>query len=141
MLSEEAHDDLARLETDRVITTRWMQAPASSPHRVATTGRYIVLWRRSPMASLSRGWQSCRPRQRGTVPRDDGAGAAPPAFGTLRIAVMPPGHRQSCTASARRWRSNRCRQLVVMAAADGYVDAYLHAGGQWGKWDSRRRLG
>lgn len=149
VLSEEAHDDLARLKSDRV----WIIDPLDGTREFSTPGRddwavHIALWRRSSngqpeitdaaVALPARGNVVCRTD---TVT----SGAAPAGVpGTLRIAVSatrPPAvlHRIRQTLAIQPV-SIGSAGAKAMAVIDGYVDAYLHAGGQW-EWDSAAPAG
>lgn len=149
VLSEEAHDDLARLKSDRV----WIIDPLDGTREFSTPGRddwavHIALWRRSSNGQPEITDAAVALPARGNVVyRTDTvtSGAAPAGVpGTLRIAVSatrPP-------AVLHRIRQTLVIQPVsigsagakAMAVIDGYVDAYLHAGGQW-EWDSAAPAG
>lgn len=149
VLSEEAHDDLARLKSDRV----WIIDPLDGTREFSTPGRddwavHIALWRRSSNGQPEITDAAVALPARGNVVyRTDTvtSGAAPAGVpGTLRIAVSatrPP-------AVLHRIRQMLAIQPVsigsagakAMAVIDGYVDAYLHAGGQW-EWDSAAPAG
>lgn len=149
VLSEEAHDDLARLKSDRV----WIIDPLDGTREFSTPGRddwavHIALWRRSSNGQPEITDAAVALPARGNVVyRTDTvtSGAAPAGVpGTLRIAVSatrPP-------AVLYRIRQTLAIQPVsigsagakAMAVIDGYVDAYLHAGGQW-EWDSAAPAG
>lgn len=149
VLSEEAHDDLARLKSDRV----WIIDPLDGTREFSTPGRddwavHIALWRRSSNGQPEITDAAVALPARGNVVyRTDTvtSGAAPAGVpGTLRIAVSatrPP-------AVLHRIRQTLAIQPVsigsvgakAMAVIDGYVDAYLHAGGQW-EWDSAAPAG
>lgn len=149
VLSEEAHDDLARLKSDRV----WIIDPLDGTREFSTPGRddwavHIALWRRSSNGQPEITDAAVALPARGNVVyRTDTvtSGAAPAGVpGTLRIAVSatrPP-------AVLHRIRQTLAIQPVLigsagakaMAVIDGYVDAYLHAGGQW-EWDSAAPAG
>jgi 3'(2'), 5'-bisphosphate nucleotidase len=159
VLSEEAYDDLSRVNHDRV----WIIDPLDGTREFSTPGRddwavHIALWQRP---------KEERPREDGPT---DGqreitdAAVALPARGntvyrsdtvtddaartgiphTFRIAVSatrPP-------AVLYRMRQTLHIQPVAigsagakaMAVIDGDVDAYVHAGGQW-EWDSAAPAG
>lgn len=149
VLSEEAHDDLARLKSDRV----WIIDPLDGTREFSTPGRddwavHIALWRRSSNGQPEITDAAVALPARGNVVyRTDTvtSGAAPAGVpGTFRIAVSatrPP-------AVLHRIRQMLAIQPVsigsagakAMAVIDGYVDAYLHAGGQW-EWDSAAPAG
>lgn len=149
VLSEEAHDDLARLKSDRV----WIIDPLDGTRESSTPGRddwavHIALWRRSSNGQPEITDAAVALPARGNVVyRTDTvtSGAAPAGVpGTLRIAVSatrPPAvlHRIRQTLAIQPV-SIGSAGAKAMAVIDGYVDAYLHAGGQW-EWDSAAPAG
>lgn len=149
VLSEEAHDDLARLKSDRV----WIIDPLDGTREFSTPGRddwavHIALWRRSSNDQPEITDAAVALPARGNVVyRTDTvtSGAAPAGVpGTLRIAVSatrPPAvlHRIRQTLAIQPV-SIGSAGAKAMAVIDGYVDAYLHAGGQW-EWDSAAPAG
>lgn len=149
VLSEEAHDDLARLKSDRV----WIIDPLDGTREFSTPGRddwavHIALWRRSSNGQPEITDAAVALPARGNVVyRTDTvtSGAAPAGVpGTLRIAVsatLPPAvlHRIRQTLAIQPV-SIGSAGAKAMAVIDGYVDAYLHAGGQW-EWDSAAPAG
>lgn len=149
VLSEEAHDDLARLKSDRV----WIIDPLDGTREFSTPGRddwavHIALWRRSSNGQPEITDAAVALPARGNVVyRTDTvtSGAAPAGVpGTLRIAVSatrPPAvlHRIRQTLAIQPV-SFGSAGAKAMAVIDGYVDAYLHAGGQW-EWDSAAPAG
>lgn len=149
VLSEEAHDDLARLKSDRV----WIIDPLDGTREFSTPGRddwavHIALWRRSSNGQPEITDAAVALPARGNVVyRTDTvtSGAAPSGVpGTLRIAVSatrPPAvlHRIRQTLAIQPV-SIGSAGAKAMAVIDGYVDAYLHAGGQW-EWDSAAPAG
>lgn len=149
VLSEEAHDDLARLKSDRV----WIIDPLDGTCEFSTPGRddwavHIALWRRSSNGQPEITDAAVALPARGNVVyRTDTvtSGAAPAGVpGTLRIAVSatrPPAvlHRIRQTLAIQPV-SIGSAGAKAMAVIDGYVDAYLHAGGQW-EWDSAAPAG
>lgn len=138
VLSEEAHDDLARLKSDRV----WIIDPLDGTREFSTPGRddwavHIALWRRSSNGQPEITDAAVALPARGNVVyRTDTvtSGAAPAGVpGTLRIAVSatrPPAvlHRIRQTLAIQPV-SIGSAGAKAMAVIDGYVDAYLHAGG------------
>lgn len=149
VLSEEAHDDLARLKSDRV----WIIDPLDGTREFSTPGRddwavHIALWRRSSNGQPEITDAAVALPARGNVVyRTDTvtSGAAPAGVpGTLRIAISatrPPAvlHRIRQTLAIQPV-SIGSAGAKAMAVIDGYVDAYLHAGGQW-EWDSAAPAG
>jgi 3'(2'), 5'-bisphosphate nucleotidase len=147
VLSEEAADDISRVQADRV----WIVDPVDGTHEFSMPGRtdwavHIALW------------------QRNDGPNGGGitdAAVALPARGEVyrTDTVVPPPPRAEgpilITASANRpppvlwWLRDRLDIRLVrigsagakaMAVVRGDVDAYLHAGGQW-EWDSAAPAG
>lgn len=147
VLSEEAADDISRVQADRV----WIVDPVDGTHEFSLPGRtdwavHIALW------------------QRNDGPDGGGitdAAVALPARGEVyrTDTVVPPPPRAEgpilITASANRpppvlwWLRDRLDIRLVrigsagakaMAVVRGDVDAYLHAGGQW-EWDSAAPAG
>jgi 3'(2'), 5'-bisphosphate nucleotidase len=152
VLSEEAHDDLVRLRSDRV----WIIDPLDGTREFSTRGRddwavHIALWQRPDGLHDGRPQITdaavALPARGNIVYRTDTvtADAAPVGVpSTFRIAVSatrPP-------AVLHRIRQTLAIQPVAigsagakaMAVIDGHVDAYLHAGGQW-EWDSAAPAG
>ena len=147
VLSEEAVDDVSRVDADRV----WIVDPVDGTHEYSMPGRadwavHIALWQRSsgPHGGGLTDAAVALPA-RGEVYRTDTVTPPPPrADGPIRI-----------TASSNRppavlwWlRDHLDIQLVrigsagakAMAVVRGDVDAYVHAGGQW-EWDSAAPAG
>jgi len=146
VLSEEAVDDLSRVQADRV----WIVDPVDGTHEFSLRGRsdwavHIALWQRDGSGAGGITDAAVALPARGEVYRTD--------------TVTPPPPRNDgpilITASANRpppvlwWLRDRLDiQLVrigsagakAMAVVRGDVDAYLHAGGQW-EWDSAAPAG
>ena len=141
VLSEEAVDDLSRVDADRV----WIVDPVDGTREYSIPPRqdwavHIALWQRdgSPDGGLTDAAVALPAR--GEVYRTDTVtGPAPRAAGPIRItasASRPP-------AVLWRMREQLDIELVqigsagakAMAVVRGDVDAYIHAGGQW-EWDS-----
>ncbi len=152
VLSEEAHDDLIRLKSDRV----WIIDPLDGTREFSTPGRddwavHIALWQRpigGPNGRLHITDAAVSLPARGNIVyRSDTVTAPVASFGVpdvIRIAVSatrPP-------AILYRIRQMLHIELVpigsagakAMAIIDGVADAYLHAGGQW-EWDSAAPAG
>lgn len=153
VLSEEAHDDLARLKFDRV----WIIDPLDGTREFSTAGRddwavHIALWQR-PTGDPTDGRREITdaavalPARGNKVYRSDTVTAGAAAGGvprTLRIAVSatrPPAilHRIRQTLAIEPVAIGSAG-AKAMAVVDGDVDAYLHAGGQW-EWDSAAPAG
>ena len=152
VLSEEAHDDLVRLRSDRV----WIIDPLDGTREFSTPGRddwavHIALWQRPDGLNDGRPQITdaavSLPARGNIVYRSDTvtADAAPVGVpGTLRIAVSatrPPAvlHRIRRTLAIQPVAIGSAG-AKAMAVIDGHVDAYLHAGGQW-EWDSAAPAG
>ena len=157
VLSEEAYDDLSRVNHDRV----WIIDPLDGTREFSTPGRddwavHIALWQR-PTGGCTDGPTDrhreitdaavALPARGNRVYRSDTVtdGAARTGIPhTFRIAVSatrPP-------AVLYRMRQTLHIQPVAigsagakaMAVIEGDVDAYVHAGGQW-EWDSAAPAG
>lgn len=146
VLSEEAVDDLSRVDADRV----WIVDPVDGTHEYSMPGRtdwavHIALWQRFSDRPGTITDAAVALPARGEVYRTDTVIAPPPrAGGPIRV-----------TASSNRpppvlWRLREQLDIQVvrigsagakaMAVVRGDVDAYLHAGGQW-EWDSAAPAG
>ena len=147
VLSEEAADDISRVQADRV----WIVDPVDGTHEFSMPGRtdwavHIALWQRND-----------GPNGGGIT---DAAVALPARGEVYRTDTVPPPPPRAegpilITASANRpppvlwWLRDRLDIRLVrigsagakaMAVVRGDVDAYLHAGGQW-EWDSAAPAG
>jgi 3'(2'), 5'-bisphosphate nucleotidase len=147
VLSEEAADDISRVQADRV----WIVDPVDGTHEFSMPGRtdwavHIALWQRDD-----------GPNGGGIT---DAAVALPARGEVYRTDTVPPPPPRAdgpilITASASRpppvlwWLRDRLDIRLVrigsagakaMAVVRGDVDAYLHAGGQW-EWDSAAPAG
>ncbi|MGA7052972.1 MAG: inositol monophosphatase family protein [Mycobacterium sp.] len=153
VLSEEAHDDLVRLKSDRV----WIIDPLDGTREFSTPGRddwavHIALWQR-PTGDASDNTREITdaavslPARGNTVYRSDTVTADAARVGvpdTIRIAVSatrPPTvlHRMRQTLAIQPVGIGSAG-AKAMAVIDGHVDAYVHAGGQW-EWDSAAPAG
>lgn len=160
VLSEEAHDDLVRLKSDRV----WIVDPLDGTREFSTRGRddwavHIALWQR-PVGGSTAGAANGAPQitdaavslpARGNIVYrsdtvtdlvDQAVPAGTP--GVIRIAVSatrPPAIlyriRQILDIELVRIGSAGAKAMAII---DGVADAYLHAGGQW-EWDSAAPAG
>jgi len=151
VLSEEAHDDLARLHADRV----WIIDPLdgtreySMPYR-ADWAVHIALWQRTAGPEGAGGHGAITAAAvalpaLGEVHRSDQVSAPPPPCpGPIRITASsnrPP-------AVLWRLRDRLDIEFVAigsagakaMAVLRGDADAYIHAGGQW-EWDNAAPAG
>lgn len=147
VLSEEAHDDLRRLDADRV----WIIDPLDGT-------REFSLPRRTDWAVHVALWQRTGP---GCDGRITDAAVALPALGevhrsdTVAPPPPPPNGPIRITASSNRppavlWRLRDRLDIEfvaigsagakAMAVVRGDADAYIHAGGQW-EWDSAAPAG
>jgi len=148
VLSEEAHDDLKRLDADRV----WIIDPLDGTREFSMPGRddwavHVALWQRNGASGSD-----------GAI---TDAAVALPALGEVYRSdqVTPPAVAQPgpirITASANRppavlWRLRERLDIEfvrigsagakAMAVVRGDADAYIHAGGQW-EWDSAAPAG
>jgi 3'(2'), 5'-bisphosphate nucleotidase len=146
VLSEEADDDLTRLQADRV----WIIDPLDGTNEYSIPGCpdwavHVALWQRDagPGGAIT------------------DAAVALPAVGqvyrsdTVTAAASPPSGPIRITASAHRPPAvlyRLARRLDIqfvrigsagakaMSVVRGDTDAYLHAGGQW-EWDSAAPAG
>ena len=165
VLSEEAVDDVSRVDADRV----WIVDPVDGTYEYSLPGRvdwavHIALWQRSKhgegdTSTSAVGGGTMSPAAGGGTITD--AAVALPARGEVyrTDTVTPPPPRRDgpirITASSNRppavlWalRDKMDIQLVrigsagakAMAVVRGDVDAYIHAGGQW-EWDSAAPAG
>lgn len=149
VLSEEAHDDLVRLKSDRV----WIVDPLDGTREFSTRGRddwavHIALWQRPSNGRRQITDAAVSLPARGNIVyRSDTvtASAAPVGVpGVIRIAVSatrPPAIlyriRQILDIELVRIGSAGAKAMAII---DGVADAYLHAGGQW-EWDSAAPAG
>jgi 3'(2'), 5'-bisphosphate nucleotidase len=153
VLSEEAHDDLRRLQSDRV----WIVDPVDGTREFSTPGRddwavHIALWQRSTdgQAGGRREITDAAvslPARGNMVYRSDTVTADAARSGVADVI------RIACSATRPPFVLHRMRQVLpiqpvaigsagakAMAVIDGDVDAYVHAGGQW-EWDSAAPAG
>lgn len=146
VLSEEAHDDLKRLDADRV----WIIDPLDGTREYSLPYRedwavHVALWQRTsgPHGAITDAAVALPAR--GEVHRSDTVSAPPPPRpGPIRITASsnrPP-------AVLWRLRDRLDIEFVAigsagakaMAVVRGDADAYIHAGGQW-EWDSAAPAG
>jgi 3'(2'), 5'-bisphosphate nucleotidase len=153
VLSEEAHDDLVRLTSERV----WIIDPVDGTREFSTPGRddwavHIALWQRStdgqPNGEREITDAAVALPARGNIVYRSDTVTAPGA-----IHGVPQPLRIAVSANRPPWVLHRMRQTLpiqpvaigsagakAMAIIDGDVHAYLHAGGQW-EWDSAAPAG
>jgi 3'(2'), 5'-bisphosphate nucleotidase len=144
VLSEEAHDDLARLSRDRV----WIIDPLDGTREFSTPERddwavHVALWRAGAEITDA----AVALPARGEMHRSDtvtGPGPMKGGYRAIRVAVSasrPPSilHRISRIVAIEPV-SIGSAGAKAMAVVRGDVDAYLHAGGQW-EWDSAAPAG
>lgn len=149
VLSEEAHDDLVRLRSDRV----WIVDPLDGTREFSIPGRddwavHIALWQRPANgrpqitdAAVSLPARGNIVYRSDTVTADNARVGVPEVIRIAVSATRPP-------AILYRMRQFVAMELVrigsagakAMAVIDGVADAYLHAGGQW-EWDSAAPAG
>jgi 3'(2'), 5'-bisphosphate nucleotidase len=144
VLSEEAHDDLARLTKNRV----WIIDPLDGTREFSTRGRddwavHVALWRAGAEITDA----AVALPARGELYRSDTVRVAPngsSAGQPIRVAVS------ASRAPSLLYRISRAVPIEAvpigsagakaMAVVRGDVDAYLHAGGQW-EWDNAAPAG
>lgn len=147
VLSEEAHDDLKRLNADRV----WIIDPLDGTREFSMPGRddwavHVALWQRSgsdPDGAITDAAVALPAV--GEVFRSDRV-ASPPHVGTGPIRVTASANRPP--AVLWRLRDKLDIEFIrigsagakAMAVVRGDADAYIHAGGQW-EWDSAAPAG
>jgi 3'(2'), 5'-bisphosphate nucleotidase len=149
VLSEEAHDDLARLRYDRV----WIIDPLDGTREFSTPGRddwavHIALWQRPTDGQREITDAAVSLPARGNIVYrsdtvTDGAArtGVPHTFRIAVSATRPPAvlHRMHQTLAIQPVAIGSAG-AKAMALIDGDVDAYVHAGGQW-EWDSAAPAG
>lgn len=149
VLSEEAHDDLMRLRSDRV----WIVDPLDGTREFSTRGRddwavHVALWQRTadgrPQitdAAVSLPARGNAVYRSDTVTADAAPAGIPDVIRVAVSATRPPAilhyMRQTVAIELARIGSAGAKAMAVI---DGYADAYLHAGGQW-EWDSAAPAG
>jgi 3'(2'), 5'-bisphosphate nucleotidase len=149
VLSEEAHDDLVRLKSERV----WIIDPLDGTREFSTPGRddwavHVALWQRPSNGRREITDAAVALPARGNIVYRSDTVAAPGA-----IRGIPHPLRIAVSATRPPWVLHQIRQTLAiqpvaigsagakaMAIIDGDVDAYLHAGGQW-EWDSAAPAG
>lgn len=148
-LSEEAHDDLVRLKSDRV----WIIDPLDGTREFSTRGRddwavHVALWQRRANGRPEITDAAVSLPARGNIVfRSDTvtADAAPVGVpDVIRVAVSttrPPAilYHVSRTLAIQPVAIGSAG-AKAMALIEGKADAYLHAGGQW-EWDSAAPAG
>ena len=145
VLSEEEHDDLARLRRDRV----WIIDPLDGTREFSSRGRsdwavHNALWQRGREITDA----AVALPAIGEVFRSDTVNAPPPRTGAADAPI-----RMAVSASRPPYVLSMIRHEIAvepvpigsagakaMAVVTGHVDAYLHAGGQW-EWDSAAPAG
>lgn len=148
VLTEEAQDDLSRLEADRV----WIVDPLDGTREYGLDGRsdwavHVALWERQA-SDGEPGLTSAAvalPARGEVFEAGLSCAAKPPQReGRIRVVVSdsrPPGWLD-------RLKEHLAVEIVPMGSAGakamavlrGEADAYLHAGGQW-EWDSAAPVG
>lgn len=161
VLSEEAVDDLSRVNADRV----WIVDPVDGTHEFSRPGRddwavHIALWQREAPSPEAAGVGAAAPATLGFGGITDAAVALPArdeVYRTDTVTAPPPRADGPIriTASANRppavlWSLREQMDIETvrigsagakaMAVVRGDVDAYIHAGGQW-EWDSAAPAG
>lgn len=147
VLSEEAPDDLARLEADRV----WIIDPVDGTREYSMPGRpdwavHIALWQRvgGPDGRITDAAVALPARDE--VYRSDTVVAGPRRDPAAPIRITASASRPPAVLYqiARHLDFELVRigsaGAKAMAVVRGDVDAYIHAGGQW-EWDSAAPAG
>lgn len=147
VLSEEAHDDLKRLNADRV----WIIDPLDGTREFSMPGRddwavHVALWQRNgsdPDGTITDAAVALPAL--GEVFRSDQV-ASPPYAGVGPIRITASANRPPAVL----WRLREKLDIEfirigsagakAMAVVRGDADAYIHAGGQW-EWDSAAPAG
>jgi 3'(2'), 5'-bisphosphate nucleotidase len=146
VLSEEAHDNLARLHADRV----WIVDPLDGTREFSTPRRddwavHVALWQRTGGRDGAITDAAVALPARREVYRSDAVSHdVAPHSGPIRITASssrPPAvlyHlRDRLDIEMVRIGSAGAKAMSVVR---GEVDAYIHAGGQW-EWDSAAPAG
>ena len=150
VLSEEAYDDLARLQADRV----WIIDPVDGTREFSTPGRddwavHVALWRRDrgphgAITDAAVALPAMGELYRSDTVRADAGAHFGAHSGPIRITAStsrPP-------AVLYRLLDRLDIEIVrigsagakAMSVVRGDADAYIHAGGQW-EWDSAAPAG
>ncbi|MBI3212379.1 MAG: 3'(2'),5'-bisphosphate nucleotidase CysQ [Mycobacterium sp.] len=142
VLSEEAPDDLARLQADRV----WIIDPVDGTREYSTQHHddwavHIALWQRIGGADGELTDAAVALPARGEVYRTDTVMPGPRTYPDRPIRITASTHRPPRVlyrmAETLEFEMVRIGSAgaKAMAVVRGDVDAYIHAGGQW-EWDS-----
>jgi 3'(2'), 5'-bisphosphate nucleotidase len=144
VLSEEAHDDLTRLRSDRV----WIVDPLDGTREFSIRGRddwavHVALWQAGAEITDA---AVALPASGQVYRTDTVTGPGPMAGGDRPIRVAASASRPPMilryvaqTVSIQPVAIGSAG-AKAMAVVRGDVDAYLHAGGQW-EWDSAAPAG
>jgi 3'(2'), 5'-bisphosphate nucleotidase len=131
VLSEEAHDDLLRLNADRV----WIIDPLDGTREFSLPRRadwavHVALWQRTgdEAGAITDAVAAPPPRESGPI-RITASSNRPPAVLWLLRDRLDVEFIRIGSAGAK-----------AMAVLRGDADAYIHAGGQW-EWDSAAPAG
>ena len=146
VLSEEADDDLARLQADRV----WIVDPLDGTREFSWPGRddwavHVALWQRHGGPSGAITDAAVALPAMGELYRTDTVSAPTAAHaGPIRIAASSNRPPAGAVLPARQldveFVGIGSAGAKAMAVVRGDVDAYVHAGGQW-EWDSAAPAG
>lgn len=147
VLSEEAHDDLARLSAERV----WIIDPLDGTYEFRTPqcddwAVHVALWQRDGSTDGAITDAAVALPAVGELHSSDTVVAAPLSAHDGPIRITASSHRPP--AVLRRLRERLDIQMVrigsagakAMSVVRGDTDAYIHAGGQW-EWDSAAPVG
>jgi 3'(2'), 5'-bisphosphate nucleotidase len=147
VLSEEAHDDLVRLRSDRV----WIIDPVDGTREFSMPGRedwavHVALWQRTGGPDGEITAAAVALPARGEVYRTDTVKAGGPPLAGRPIRITASSSRPP--AVLYRIAEQMDFEMVrigsagakAMAVVRGDADAYIHAGGQW-EWDNAAPAG
>jgi 3'(2'), 5'-bisphosphate nucleotidase len=146
VLSEEADDDLSRLDADRV----WIIDPLDGTYEFSTPGCadwavHVALWQRDAGPSGAITDAAVALPAAGELYRSDAVAAGESTrSGPIRITAS--SHRPPAVLYRLADRLNIQTVRIgsagakAMSVVRGDTDAYLHAGGQW-EWDSAAPAG
>jgi len=146
VLSEEAVDDISRVDADRV----WIVDPLDGTREFSLPGRddwavHVALWQRSAGPDGGITDAAVALPARGEVYRSDTV-TAPAPQRRDRIRITASASRPPAVLDRLRDRLDIETVRIgsagakAMAVVRGDVDAYIHAGGQW-EWDSAAPAG
>ncbi len=136
VLSEEAADDQARVDADRV----WIIDPLDGTREFSEPPRddwavHVALWQHGDLVAGA----VARPAAGVVHSSDDPHGGAPQAHDRIRLAVSRTRPPEFVTQLAEQIDAELVPMgsagVKAMSVVGGTCDAYVHAGGQY-EWDS-----